>query len=249
MSQCFLHGHGQCGGKITGEHYISKTVLDAIGGGGSVQIGGLPWQQPQTLQRIGIASLVANALCEKHNSALSSLDSVAGELFRALDAVDKQPTTLPSVVNVDGALVERWFLKVICGLVAGVGLNTGTVPVKWLDLLSGESWPTGWGLCVPTRTGSQVFAKEFYVETRVKSGSSEIGAVMFRVAGVHFNLLFGVPADPVAWGIHRPRGLIFLDGTTEKRIELAWPFDTEQAVIYTKVGTTKVPPLHSDWKT
>src|SRR5258708_34366047 len=123
MSRCFLHGYGSCGGKISGEHYISETVLDAIGNKGSVHIGGLAWQSQQKLQSIGIRSLVSNVLCETHNSGLSSVDNAAGTFFRAVDAADKRTATLPSITTVEGMLVERWFLKVMCGLAAVVGFD------------------------------------------------------------------------------------------------------------------------------
>src|SRR5438105_4635401 len=128
MNKCFLAGHGTCGGKISGEHYISETVLQAIGSNGSVHIGGMPWQPDQTLHRLGIRSLVSNILCEVHNAGLSALDAAAGEFFRAVDAADKHPTTLPKNTAVDGLLIERWFLKVLCGLAAGLRFNNGSVP-------------------------------------------------------------------------------------------------------------------------
>ena len=249
MSRCFLHGHGSCGGKISGEHYISETVLETIGSNGSVRIGGLPWQPQQTLQSIGIRSLVSNVLCETHNSGLSGLDNVAGTFIRAVDAADKRPATLPSVTTLDGTLVERWFLKVMCGLAAGVGFNNGTVPAQWKQLLSEEPWPDGWGLYVPTPLGSQVLATEFYLETLVNPETKEVKAAKFRVAGVHFSLLLGRPDSPAAWGTHRPRGLIFRNEQSEKRIEFAWPFDTNHAVIFTKAGiSTARAPQWEGWK-
>ena len=249
MSKCFLHGHGICGGKISGEHYISKTVLEAIHSDGTAQIGGLPWQPQQTLQRIGIRSLVSNVLCETHNSQLSSLDSAAGKFFRAVDAADKRPATLPSLTTADGMLIERWFLKVMCGLAAGVGFNNGVVPALWKQLLCGEPWPDGWGLYVPTPSESLVLATEFYLETLVNPNTKEVKAAKFRVAGAHFCLLLGCPDNPGAWGTRRPRGLIFRNEQTEKRIEFEWPFATDQAVIYTKVGTsTERAPQWEGWK-
>ena len=246
---CFLSGHGNCGGKISGEHYISKTLLQAISGDGTVQIGGLPWQPQQTLQKIGIGSLVSNVLCETHNSGLSSLDDAAGKFFRAVDAADKRPVTLPTITSVTGPLIERWFLKVICGMAAAVGFNNGTVPPTWCQLLTGGPWPDGWGLYVPIPSGSQVLATEFYVETLVNPNTREVKAAKFRVAGVHFTLVLGRPDIPATWGNHRPRGLIFQDGTREKRVELIWPFNTERAVIYTKVGVgNSGAPQWNGWK-
>jgi hypothetical protein len=191
---------------------------------------------------------VSNVLCEIHNSGLSSLDNAAGAFFRAVDAADKRPRTLPSITSADGILIERWFLKVLCGLAAGVGFNNGTVPTKWNQLLSGEPWPDGWGLYVPLPS-SQVLATEFYLETMVNPDTREVKAAKFRVAGVPFCLLLGRPDNPVAWGKHRPRGLIFRNEQLERQIEFIWPFETNQAVIYTKVGTSKGrAPQWEDWK-
>jgi hypothetical protein len=33
-----------------------------------------------------------------------------------------------AITSVAGPLIERWFLKVICGMAAAVGFNNGTVP-------------------------------------------------------------------------------------------------------------------------
>ncbi len=249
MSGCFLNGYGQCGGKISGEHYISKTVLEAISPSGTTQIGGLPWQQAKTMQSIGISSLVSNILCETHNSGLSKLDSEAGKFFRALDAADKRRHELPPNTLIDGPTVERWFLKVMCGLAAGPGTNAGIVPDEWKAILSGESWPDGWGVYVPVPTGHQVLATELSIETMIHPETRVVLAAAFRVAGVSFNLLLGRPDSPAAWGIHRPRGLIFLEGEQEVRVEFVWPTTTDQAVSYTKVGATKrTPPQWQGWK-
>ena len=249
MSSCFLQGHGKCGGKISGEHYISATVLNAISGTGNVQIGGLPFQPKQTLQCFGIKSLISNILCETHNSALSELDNMAGEFFQVIDAADKRPETLPAVTTVDGMLVERWFLKIMCGLAVGMDFNNGTVPTKWCQLLSGGTWPDGWGLYVPTPSGNQVLATEFFLEMLTNTDTREVKAVKFRVAGVHFSLLLGKPDNSVFWGTQRPRGLIFRNKQREKRIEFAWPFKTNHAVIYSRVGISKArAPQWEDWK-
>ncbi len=249
MRICFLKGHGNCGGKISGEHYISETVLEAIGSNGDVHVGGFPWQEDQTLQSFGIRSLVVNALCETHNSGLSALDNVAGEFFRAVDAADKRPETLPIITSIDGTHIERWFLKVLCGLTVAAGFNNGTTPINWRKILSGGPWPAGWGLYVPAPSGRHVLATEFYIETLVNPESLDVKAAKFRVAGAHFSLLLGSPDNPTAWGKYRPRGLIFRSGNNERRIEFLWPFNTDEAVIYNRVGTSKQRvPQWEDWK-
>jgi hypothetical protein len=102
---------------------------------------------------------------------------------------------------------------------------------------------------VPTPSGHLTLANEFYLETLTNPETKDVKAVKFRVAGVHFTLMLGRPDAPAAWGTYRPRGLIFRDQAREKRIELIWPFKTEQAVIYTKVGASKVrAPQWDCWK-
>jgi hypothetical protein len=249
MPECYLHGHGPCGGGFTGEHYVSETVLEAIDGSGTSKIGGLPWQEEGTLKVFGNAALVSNILCSKHNSSLSPLDTVAGSLFRAVDAADKCPSTLPAVSTFDGLSVERWFLKVICGLSAGVGFNGGIVPDLWKQILRGQLWPEGWGLYVPNLGDEIVLAKEFSLETLVNPPTKAVLALKIRIAGVPFSLLLGKPDYPQSWGIFRPRGLVFCSPSLERRIEFTWPNITDEVIFYRKMGTSnKQPPQHKGWK-
>ena len=105
----------------------------------------------------------------------------------------------------------------MCGLVAGPGFSNRVVPEEWKSVLSGALWPDGWGLYVPAPNGPQVLATELSVETLVNPSTKSILAAVFRVAGVSFNVLFGRPDHPAAWGTYRPRGLIFMNGQTESR--------------------------------
>ena len=249
MPECYLHGHGPCGGGFTGEHYISKTVLEAIDSSGTSKIGGLPWQEKESLKVFGNSALVSKILCSTHNSTLSPLDAVAGSLLRTVDAADKSPSTLPAVSVFDGQLIERWFLKVICGLSAGVGFNGGRVPELWKQVLLGHSWPTGWGLYVPHPTEQIVLAKEFAIDTLVNPATRDVLALKLRIAGVPFSLLLGNPDDPGAWGTFRPRGLVFISPTIERRIEFTWPEVANDAIFFRKIGTSsEPPPQHKDWK-
>lgn len=251
MNKCFLQGHGCCGGKITGEHYISKTVLEALGHNGCVEIGGLPWLPDQTIKKIGIGSLVSNMLCDVHNSALSYLDSEAGKFFRVLIAADKQPAILPPLTEVSGMFIERWLIKVLCGLASSAGFNNATIPDTWKRLLVGDSWPSNWGLYVPSPSGHITLANEFYLETLVNSETREVKAAMFRLAGVHFTMLLGQPGNPLAWGKYHPRGLIFnYPDNNEKKLEFKWPEISDDAIIYTKFGScnTKAPQWKG-WRT
>ena len=213
------------------------------------QIGGLPWQPTQTLQSIGIQSLQSKILCGAHNSGLSNLDIVAGNLFRTLDAVDKNPSTLPAVRMLDGSSVERWFLKVLCGLTAAANFGNGTIPDQWKRILVGGDWPEYWGVYLPILAAPQVFAHEFYLETGVHPKTRAILAATFRVAGVTFKIALGRPDAPEHFGVYRPQGIIFQLPVGQKRVEFVWPFPNDRAITLSKVGTsTDRPPQWGDWK-
>jgi len=177
MSKCFLRGYGACRGKASREHFISANVLRQLSLGKTVTIGGLPWQAPSTLQNIGLGSLQAKILCEGHNNGLTLLDSTAGELLRTLDAIDKAPSSVAGCVRFDGPVVERWFLKVICGLVAGQRISGGIVPDEWKSLLTGSSWPDGWGLYCFNHGSPQILSKDVHIEPRVDPETRRILAV------------------------------------------------------------------------
>ncbi|TVZ40282.1 hypothetical protein P886_4709 [Alteromonadaceae bacterium 2753L.S.0a.02] len=249
MIKCMLHGFGECNGKLSREHYISDTVLQALSINGGMVIGGLPWQPQDKFQNIGISSLQSKTLCEKHNSSLSEMDAAAGDLVRTLDNIDKAPNLVQNDSLFDGRVVERWLLKVISGLVAGPGVGNGTVPESWKEILVGGAWPQGWGLYLPSSSDPQILSREFYIETMVNPESKEILGCKYKIAGVGFNLLLGKPDNPTAFGLYRPRGLIFKATDLEKRVELDWDNVNDKAIIYTKTGTTSNnPPHHDGWE-
>ena len=249
MRPCFLEGYGPCDGKMSREHYISANLLRAMSSTGSINIGGLPWQPTQQLQSIGINSLQSKILCQQHNSGLTDLDRVAGKLYSTLDSADKKWPAMRRHSKFDGPILERWLLKVLCGLTAGPGVGNGEVSEKWKPLLLGEAWPDGWGLYIPGLSGPRVLAQELSVETRVHPETGVILAAQFSVAGVVLWLLLGRPDHPSAFGNYRPRGLIFQHLREEKRVELVWPFETNVAVYYRKIGSNDLaPPQWDGWK-
>lgn len=242
MPKCVLQGYGACRGKTSREHFISETVLQQLSLGKTVTIGGLPWQPPSTLQDFSVATLQSRILCEGHNNGLTVLDSTAGKLLHTLDAIDKTTDSVAPLVQFRGPAIERWFLKVLCGLVAGQGLAGKALPDTWKDLLTGGRWPPGWGLYCVASGGPLIFSKDFYIVTKVNPQTGRILACEFSFGGVRFFLLLGKPDVPGAFGIHRPGGLIFEVFGMERRVQLLWPNPTDTAVTFTRVGTTADGP-------
>jgi hypothetical protein len=109
-----------CSPDLSAEHYLSRSVLDAIGSP-AVAIDGVPWLAPGERKVVGIENLTAKILCIRHNSALSPLDQVAGQFFKKLRVIhaDLQRRSLSSkrsLVIISGEALELWMLKLTCGL-------------------------------------------------------------------------------------------------------------------------------------
>lgn len=84
--RCYLRDLQTCCDVLSEEHFISRTVLEAIGEK-EVAVSGMPWVGADVKRPIPIDRLVSNCLCEAHNHALSPLDAVAGQFYRALKDV------------------------------------------------------------------------------------------------------------------------------------------------------------------
>jgi len=82
---CYAAPLGDCAGGGSGEHYISRSVLELVGT--AVRGSGFPWQAQGTRQDIGIASLSANILCRRHNQQLWHLDETGKMFVRALKTI------------------------------------------------------------------------------------------------------------------------------------------------------------------
>ena len=83
---CYLGHTNDCGGGITGEHYVSRVVLEQLSEP-VVAIDGVHWLPPGEQRIVGINSLTANILCARHNSALSPLDDEAGQFIRTIKSI------------------------------------------------------------------------------------------------------------------------------------------------------------------
>ena len=99
-------------------------------------------------------SLASKVLCERHNSSLAPLDAIAVRLFAALDEQGVSGSELSQLYLFSGDDVERWLLKILCGISCSHGLTLDTpadlsIPEYWLDILfAGAEFPVDQGLYV-----------------------------------------------------------------------------------------------------
>ncbi len=116
--KCYLNFTKNCCSKISGEHYISKNILEIYAG---LTISGMPWQKPGVIEPYNANNLTANVLCRRHNTALPPLDAAAGHFFREIFKAT-QHAQKRSVSNrsknflVSGDAIELWSLKAMLGL-------------------------------------------------------------------------------------------------------------------------------------
>ncbi len=142
--ECYARALGGCSYKVSGEHYISKSILELVEHSSArkskvVRTFGLAFQKPGEDKHFGVASLVGNILCETHNSRLSPYDVAGRDMFLALEALNDAAgkTAVPQRrIRVDGDGLERWMLKSMIG-----GLYCGAFRVAEKETMKGVCPP------------------------------------------------------------------------------------------------------------
>jgi hypothetical protein len=145
--RCFARSLGNCSTTISGEHFISKSILDFLYPDNTMFLSGPKWLNGQDNKKIPISSFTANVLCKTHNSALSDLDAQMSKFVRFIYTIDEGQF---ESISINGYDIERWMLKTLCGfIVSGAGhkkYKGWTPPQSWLQILfSSSKVETGMG--------------------------------------------------------------------------------------------------------
>jgi hypothetical protein len=109
-----------CSRTISGEHFISESVLSIVSPTKSVRVSGTAWIPPGQTQDLPLEALQAKILCTRHNSAFSRLDTMAGKFFRAIadisEDLSRRTLSRRSIWHLfSGEELELWLLKTILG--------------------------------------------------------------------------------------------------------------------------------------
>jgi hypothetical protein len=226
--RCYLSSHGDCSSKITREHFISRNILQrittdklAIENAGHI-FGG------KNRVEIGIDAFAAKVLCDAHNPALSPLDTAAGVAFSTIEAVTKDiariadtTATIRSFHISSGMDIERWLIKVYCGLVAaekirgssGKILQRSALPSYLFDALLGiGSLPSPLGLYQHTFVGQKLRLGGIEIGTiQLTDGSDDVGGLLLNLGPINLILVtsmaFGQSFKEPNW--HRHPTLLF----------------------------------------
>jgi hypothetical protein len=249
---CYAASMANCGGGLTQEHPVSKSVLTFLAHGGKrIRISGHSHQKRQTIDVVGISGLSPHVLCERHNRALSSLDDVA---VRFIVAYEECKVHLFGGSHEEyhrlfnGFDIERWMLKVLCGKAAGglwsVPRHQWTPPDQWLEVLFGNgSLPRLCGLYFPEKppdrpwSGSSIYTRPLFANAHRMdpSGSPLRSAAPYTMlVGIEvtiLNLCLLLYMWPPRWISgsdqnlsHRNRMIRFfdLDGSPTAFLHLGW---------------------------
>jgi hypothetical protein len=189
---CFASALKDCSPTISREHYVSKSILKLFGEGG-LMISGMPWLPEGVQKKVSSASLTGKMLCERHNNALSPLDELTAKFFRFFTSGWNGDTV--EVYLIRGFDLERWLLKMLCGLVVsgnatfnGKQLLNWKPPFQWLEILFGNAdvvAPAGLHAIVGRYTARQA---SFTATPVFKTATANPIAIVFGVEGLAFLL-------------------------------------------------------------
>lgn len=238
--RCYLRLTQNCSAKISGEHFISRAVLEVLGN--MVAVDGAPWLPAGESKGIGINKLTAKVLCERHNGPLSPLDANAGEFFRRLldihtDMKHRSLSRKRTVWLTSGEALERWMLKAACGFFHSKNASMdGSILASdhafnddlAIRALFRGVWNDGCGLYMQGGPGTTLMTAGAVSLSALTSNSEKrvVGARLV-IGGLGFDLLFDNSAFEEDWPppglVYRPAELIFENGQREHRIWLSWP--------------------------
>lgn len=252
MDKCWANTLSRCGDKLTREHYVSESLWE----GTSIDVVGLPWCRNEA-KRIGLGSLTAHILCDKHNNDLSPLDEAASKAFKTLTAMTiltnartKKPARKWKRVRyeIDGPLLERWFLKTAVNLsilhktndVWSLDGSPLSSPSETIARLTFGYTPIArpMGLYAGASVGDDVQSREGFEAAPVYNFDHGLVAYVFQFHGLRFALWLNGTEPPtvlhVPWGrgkAAKARDLIYhlvyikneIGGHISDYVDFMWP--------------------------
>ena len=205
---------------------------------------------------VGKSSLTTRVLCVRHNSGLGPLDSEAGDFFGLLQMIDADLaehslSRKRHFYLLSGEALERWALKVACGIVYGrIATKNGTKMVDDHEINSGAiatallhgRWMPHAGLYLKTVTGAFPSRDTVSVSPAVFHHAPRIIGARIRVRALEFDLIFdsrdGAYPSPGTGFNFRPARIRFTNGKRSHTLVLTWPPRTP--VTYSEISVNEV---------
>lgn len=265
---CYAAPLADCSLNMSREHYVSESFLKCIKREGPLMVGGMSWLPLGQKKDLPTRALTAKILCDRHNAALAPLDNVAKRLCQAMFRASDQDANAPVLADKEswevffnGYDIERWMLKVLCGVLIsggavrnGVAIRDWTPPEQLLRILfKNEAFPAGQGLYLRTIPGAEHdsnvhLACEPFISPS-SDGPLEMSGARVEIFGMplyliltdaHFEL-FGASRKLFTY---RPREIrfTFRKSPTERSVKilrLSWPPKTRKRIVQYNWGPRK----------
>jgi hypothetical protein len=235
VERCYMKQLGSCEGPISGEHLISKSVIEFLKDDGNFAVSGLPWLEDGESKVLAPKNLTANCLCAKHNSMLSPLDTAALSFFSALRACYiNEGAALHYLIS--GHDLERWLLKTLKAMAVSRNLTRSRVrlpglfqpDIEIIDMLDEpHQWPTGTGLYCTARTGQITHNfNRFQLSPLYGASNDIIAGLTAEILGLDFLVMVEPPdmakSPSLRTAVFRPCEFTISIGSTKNRISLSW---------------------------
>lgn len=205
--KCYARSLSDCSTKISREHYISAALLESAGPINTFE--GFGWAKGKEVT-LPTQAITANILCERHNNALSPLDSTAARIFRFLrdaqeELGDPALRSISRFTLESGPIFERWMLKTAWGLVLASALTAGGKPLVGLRsdadetlllraLFYGEPLPPGWGFHMSGVPDMPIAAEgQLEILSGSPPGDPHLWTMTFAFGVVRFEFTLGKP--------------------------------------------------------
>jgi hypothetical protein len=195
--RCYAAPLGGCSPKLSGEHFLSGSLLRKLTKEGEqLVVSRFPKQAPGESRTTSAENLKAKVLCKEHNSKLSEYDALF-ERFCMLVIT----TGIPGEGWVSGLFngedLDRSFLKVLCGVTAMEAVSAGrhwAAPLPWLNALykTGGPLPPGLGLWLDLDPAFPMFGGLHFSLTPIDdpAGGDPLG-LRFGLCGIEFVFMVG----------------------------------------------------------
>lgn len=239
--KCYLPSTNNRSTTISGEHYISKSVLKEMGP--TLKLAN-PWFAPGKTLEMSIANATANILCARHNSALAPLDDIAGKLFRVLKEIRIHTEPQSAKRKGDrwhyfsGETIELWMLKLLCGIYYGKIASKDGEPVhdkssfdikKFTAAIQHGILAPNCGMYIRAYPGLKGdFKTSISVATLTSNVDARVIGIRVTLHGLEFEVIldpFHVNFDYVRkeGRLYRPWRLVFSFNDVDDLVVLAWP--------------------------
>lgn len=223
LDRCYASILNDCSNSISREHFISKSLLSHLNMNNSLEVEGFPWQKSGKTT-LPPNALAARILCQRHNSALSNLDSLAVRLFKSLDEGGIAENAKNLLYLFSGHDLERWLLKVLCGMAFSNNLPIDlridlSIPQEWIEILFGyRDFPENMGLFMCNEVGHP-FKGPHGIAMRTIANKDRLTGLGLFICGYEFILSMSGMLNRKYDGrgfVYRPFELYTIGGDSKK---------------------------------